>query len=173
MRRLAAGVLLLATLTLAASAASSGRNPVLGTWSATTTCSAQYTALMRWPGLRKYALEMVAGNGFIPGVQSPDQLEDRANPCRGAVPRKHSHFFTKDGRFGSLDWNGQDVDDGTYTLKGTNRIVIAKEFPSVTFTYAVQGKTIRFAPEIPRGCSSFRCAWAVSMAIPGTAWTRR
>ena len=72
---------------------------------------------------------MVAGNGFIPGVQSPDQLKDRAHPCRGAVPRKHSHFFTKDGRFGSLDWNGQDVDDGTYTLKGTNRVVIAKEIP--------------------------------------------
>ena len=173
MRRLVAVGLLLATLTLAASAASSGRNPLLGTWTATTTCSAQYAALMRWPGLRKYALEMVAGNGFIPGVQSPDQLKDPAHPCRGAVPRKHSHFFTKDGRFGSLDWNGQDVDDGTYTLKGTNRVVIAKEFPSVTFTYNVQGKTIRFVPQIARDCSTFRCAWAVSMAIPGTAWTRR
>ena len=88
-------------------------------------------------------------------------------------PRKHSHFFTKDGRFGSLDWNGEDVDDGTYTLKGTNRVVIAKEFPSVTFTYTVQGRSIRFVPQIARGCATFRCAWAVSMAIPGTTWTRR
>jgi hypothetical protein len=159
-------------LTLAASAGSGGRNSVVGTWTATTTCAAQYEALMSWPGLRKYAVEMVAGNGFIPGVQSPDQLKDPAHPCRGAVSRKHSHFFTKDGRFGSLDWNGQDVDDGTHTLKGANKIFIAKEFPSVTFPYAVQGKTIRFMPLIPKNCSTFRCAWSVSMAIPGTAWKR-
>jgi hypothetical protein len=50
--------------------------------------------------------------------------------------------------------------------------VIAKEFPSVTFTYTVRGKTIRFAPRIPKSCSTFRCAWSLSMAIPGTAWTR-
>jgi hypothetical protein len=172
MRRSLLLVLALTTLMFSATATSSSRNPVLGTWTATTTCSAQYKALMSWPGLRKYALEMVAGNGFIPGVQSPDQLKDRAHPCRGAVPRKHSHIFTKDGRFGSLDWNGQDVDDGTYTLKGANKIVIAKEFPPVTFTYKLQGKTIEFVPQIPKGCSTFRCAWSVSMAIPGTAWTR-
>lgn len=166
-------VAMLATLTFAAAAASGGRNPVVGTWTATTTCTGQYAALMRWPGLRKYAVEMVVGNGFVPGVQSPDQLKDPTHPCRGAVPRKHSHFFTKDGKFGSRDWTGQEVDEGTYTLKGTNTIVIAKEFPSVIFTYAVRGKTIRFVPHIPKNCSTFRCAWSLSMAIPGTSWVRR
>jgi hypothetical protein len=171
MRRSFPVVLVLAALTVAASAASSDSNPVLGTWTATTACAA-HDALGSRPGLAKYAVDMVAGNGFIPGVRSADQLRDPAHPCRGALPRKHSHFFTKDRRFGSLDWNGEEVDDGTYTLKGKNRIVIAKEFPSVTFTYTVLGKTIRFVPQIPRGCSTFRCAWSVSMAIPGTAWTR-
>jgi hypothetical protein len=172
MRRMSVVLVLLATLTFAAAATSGGRNPVVGTWTATTTCAGQYAALMRWPGLRKYAVEMVVGNGFIPGVQSPDQLQDPMHPCRGAVPRKHSHFFTKNGTFGSRDWTGEQVDDGTYALKGTNAIVIAKEFPSVTFTYTVRGKTIRFAPRIPKSCSTFRCAWGLSMAIPGTAWTR-
>jgi hypothetical protein len=171
MRRLAVG-LVVASLTFAGSSAFAGKNPVLGKWVATTTRSAQYNALMRFPGLRKYAVEMVVGNGFIPGVRSPEQLKNPARPCLGAVARKHSHFFTKDGRFGSLDWTGQQVDDGTYTLKPTNKIVIAKEFPSVMFTYTVQGKTIKFVPHIPKNCSTFRCAWSLSMAIPGTVWTR-
>jgi len=172
-RRLIGTVAMLAALAVAGAASSSGRNPVLGTWTATTTCAAQYKALMTYPGLRKYAVEMVVGNGFIPGVRSPDQVKDPTNPCKGAVPRKHSHFFTKGGAFGSLDWTGEQVDDGAYTLVGTNRITIAKEFPSVTFTYTVNGNTIRFTPQIPKTCSSFRCAWSVSMAIPGTTWTRR
>ena len=160
-------------LAFAASGSSAGANPVLGTWTAPTTCSAQYSALMKFPGLRKFALEMVVGNGFIPGVTRVDQLKDRARPCLGAVPRKHSHFFTKAGRFGSLDWNGEDVDDGRYTLKAGNKIVIHKEFPSVTFSYTISGRTIKFTPLIAKTCSTFRCAWSVSMAIPGTAWTRR
>ena len=172
MRRSWIVVLLLATPTFAAAATSGGSNPVLGTWTATTTCAAQYNALASRPGLKKYAVETVVGNGFIPGVRSADRLKDPAHPCLGAVPRKHSHFFRQDGRFGSLDWTGQKVDDGTYALAGTNRIVIAKEFPSVTFTYAVRGNAIRFTPQIPKGCSTLRCAWSVSMAIPGTAWKR-
>ena len=131
-------------LVIAGSAESSGSNPVLGTWSAITTCSAQYNAVLKWPGLRKYAAEMVVGNGFIPGVTRVSQLKDPSRPCAGAVPRKHSHFFTKPGSFGSRDWTGEQVDDGTYTLKGRNRLVIHKEFPSVTFSYAVTGKRITF-----------------------------
>lgn len=172
MRRLLGGGVVVVVLALVGTAASAGANPVLGTWTATTTCAAQYRALMAYPGLRKFAAEMVVGNGFIPGVRSVDQLKDPTRPCRGAVPRKHSHFFTKDGRFGSRDWTGEDVDDGTYTLDGANAIVISKEFPSVTFTYVAKGNTITFRPRIPRGCSTFRCAWSLSMAIPGIAWKR-
>jgi hypothetical protein len=161
-------VALFAMLAMAASAGSSGRNPVLGTWTAVTTCSAQYNALMTFPGLRNYAKEMVVGNGFIPGVHQVSQLKDSAHPCLGAVPRKHSHFFTKSGAFGSRDWTGEQVDDGRYTLKGANQMVIHKEFPSVTFTYAVTGKTIKFTPLIAKTCSTFRCAWSLSMAIAGT-----
>jgi len=106
-------------------------------------------------------------------VHQVSQLKDRSRPCLGAVPRKHSHFFTKAGGFGSVDWRGEQVDDGRYMLKGANRMVISKEFPSVTFVFTLAGETIKFIPLITKGCSSFRCAWSLSMAIPGTLWTRR
>ena len=44
--------------------------------------------------------EVLAGDGWVPGVVDPGQIDDR-HPCRGAVARRHSHFFTADGQFGS------------------------------------------------------------------------
>jgi hypothetical protein len=145
--------------------------PLVGTWQRATTCAELATALTK-AGLKKFVLEAVAGNGFIPGVTTPDQIADPANPCKGAVPRRHSHFFTKDRKFGSLDWRGQPVDDGTYRLVSNRTVVIFKEFPRVTFNYRIRGKTVTFAPVIRKGCSTFRCAWAVSMAYPGKTWQR-
>lgn len=162
---------LLVTLMMVGSATSASRNPVVGTWTRTTTCAELANALNR-PGLQKRIPEMIVGNGFIPGVASVGALRDRKRPCLGAVPRKHSHFFTSDGRFGSLDWNGEVVDDGTYVLKGNDRLTVSKEFPSVTFRYVIRGKEMRLTPLIPQGCASFRCAWSVSVAYPGKTWAR-
>jgi hypothetical protein len=144
---------------------------LVGTWQRVTSCAELATALAK-AGLKKFVLEAVAGNGFIPGVTTPDQIAHPANPCRGAVPRRHSHFFTKDRKFGSLDWRGQPVDDGTYRLVSNRTVVIFKEFPKVTFNYRIRGKAVTFAPVIRKGCSTFRCAWAVSMAYPGKTWQR-
>jgi len=85
-------------------------------------------------GLDGWVSEVVVGEGFVPGVRKPDQLADPANPCKGAVPREHSHFFTEDGRFGSLDWNGDTVDDGTYEMVDADTFVVSKEFPDVRFS---------------------------------------
>ncbi len=145
--------------------------PLVGTWRRVTTCSELATALRR-AGQNRWILEFIAGNGFIPGVTRPDQIKNPANPCRGAVSRKHSHFFTKNRKFGSLDWRGQPVDDGTYRLVANRQVVIFKEFPKVTFNYRIRGRTITFAPVIPKGCAAFRCAWAISMAYPGKIWQR-
>jgi hypothetical protein len=136
-----------------------------------TTCTELVTALTQ-AGLKKFVLESVAGNSFIPGVTSPDQIANPARPCKGAVSRKHSHFFTKDRKFGSLDWRGETVDDGTYRLVNNRTFVIFKEFPKVTFHFRIRGNTITFAPVIARGCATFRCAWAISMAYPGKSWQR-
>ena len=117
--------------------------------------------------------EFVAGNGFIPGmsVDEPEQI-DLNDPCKGAVPRVHSHFFTEDGEFGSRDWKGEDVDFGRYRVMG-DRLVISKEFPDVTFRFSVEGDTLTLEPlNIPAGCTEFRCGWAIAVASParnGTA----
>jgi hypothetical protein len=143
---------------------------IVGEWERDTTC-AELVRGLRQAGIGSRTAEFVAGNGFVPGVRSADQLDDPSRPCKGAVPRKHSHFFTADGRFGSRDWNGEDVDDGTYRVKDNN-LTISKEFPDVTFRYQIEGDTITFAPLIPDKCETFRCAWAVSVAYPGKKWTR-
>ena len=171
---------LLVMVTVVASGAAAARahpvgtaaqSPLVGTWQRTTTCTEFATALTK-AGLKKFVLEFVAGNGFVPDVSRPEQIVDRGNPCKGAVPRKHSHFFTNDRKFGSLDWRGRPVDDGTYRVVDNRTVVIFKEFPKVTFRYRITGTRIMFSPVISKGCSTFRCAWAVSMAYPGKTWQR-
>jgi hypothetical protein len=154
----------------AAATSAMTESSLVGTWQRTTTC-AQLAAALTKAGLQKFVLEFVAGNGFIPGVSRPEQIRDRANPCNGAIPRKHSHFFTKSRKFGSLDWKGRPVDDGTYGI-GRGTVTIFKEFPKVTFRYRIAGNLITFSPAIAKGCSAFRCAWAISMAYPGKSWRR-
>jgi len=156
----------------ASPSAENAQSALVGTWRRTTTCAELVSALTAARVARPMVVEFVAGNGFLPGVTSPDQIADPSSPCAGAVPRVHSHFFTKDGAFGSLDWHGQSVDDGTYRITRPGTVVIFKEFPKVTFTYRIIRKNIRFTPLVPQGCSSFRCAWAVSVAYPGKHWQR-
>jgi hypothetical protein len=144
---------------------------LVGEWQRTTRCDELVRALER-AGLEKLALEAVAGNGFVPGVTTPEELANPARPCEGAVPRRHSHFFTQDGQFGSRDWNGEQVDDGAYEVIDDRTFVISKEFPDVTFHYRIQGDTIQFRPVIPNRCSTFRCLWSVAVAYPGKTWER-
>jgi hypothetical protein len=57
------------------------------------------------------------------------------------------------------------VDEGSF--------VVSKEFPDVTFHYAIDGDSITFEPVMPE-CSPecFEAAWSVSVAFPGHAWRR-
>ena len=145
---------------------------IVGEWKRETTCVELVQAL-RDAGMDDIVDEFVAGNGFIPsiGVDDPEKV-DPDNPCKGAVPRVHSHFFTEDGEFGSRDWNGKDVDDGRYRVTG-DKLVISKEFPDVAFRYRIAGDTITFDPlDIPPGCTDFRCGWSIAVAYPGKEWTR-
>ena len=145
---------------------------IVGTWERETHCEELVSALTD-AGLDRWVLDAVAGNAFVPGVTRPEEIADPSKPCDGAVPRTHSHFFTQDGRFGSLDWNGEQVDDGTYELVGEDTFVVSKEFPDVTFHYAVDGDTITFEPEIPT-CTPdcFEASWSVAVAYPGETWRR-
>ncbi len=113
---------------------------------------------------------MIAEDGWIPGVTSVAQIEDPADPCRDAVSREHSHFFTADGQFGSRDANGEQVDDGRYELFGDDTVVIG----DVTFHYEItDGDTISFTPEVPDCAPScFEARWSVAVAFPGYTWQR-
>ena len=171
--RLALGTAAVAFLAGTAGGVSAGPGASLvGTWTRTTTCSELATAL-RNAGLGTRVAEMVVGNGFIPNVRSVDELADPAKPCAGAVSRAHSHFFLRNGEFGSLDWNGDRVDDGRYRITKPGIVTVYKEFPKVSFRYHIRGSEVGFTPLIPRGCATFRCAWAISVAYPGKTWRRR
>jgi hypothetical protein len=60
----------------------------------------------------------------VPGAcsregQNVEAIQDEswaAVPRAPTVARTHSHSFTAGGRFGSRDWNGNQVDDGTYEI---------------------------------------------------------
>ncbi len=156
---------------VAHSASSQSAASLVGTWARTTTC-AELTTALRSAGISKLVGEMVVGNGFIPGVRSPGELRDPARPCLGAVPRKHSHFFLENGEFGSLDWNADQVDDGRYRVTRPGTVTISKEFPNVSFRFRVRGNRISFTPLVRKGCQTFRCAWAISVAYPGSTWRR-
>ncbi len=101
---------------------------LVGTWERVTTC-AEVVRLFEEEGLKKWIPEMVAGNSFVPGVRKVADFKDPSRPCMGSVPRVHSHFFTEDGEFGSLDWRGNQVDDGTYEIADGETFNVSKEFP--------------------------------------------
>jgi hypothetical protein len=153
------------------SLAAARANPVAGRWQRKTKCTELVTALQR-AGLQKYVLDAVAGNGFIPGVNTASAITDPTHPCTGAVPRQHSHLFTADGQFSSRNWQGEQVDDGAYRIIDKHTLVILKEFPKVLFHYRVSANTLTLVPVLPKPCITFRCAWAISMAYPGHSFTR-
>lgn len=145
---------------------------IVGEWERTTTCEERVEALAR-AGLGRFAAEHAAGEGWLPGVTSPEQIKNPAQPCAGAVSLKHGHFFTADGKFGSRDAQGDQVDDGSYRSIDENTIVVQKEFGEVTFDYQVlPNGTLLLSPVMPACTASgcFAAQWAVSVADPGLPW---
>ena len=125
-------------------------------------------------GLDDYIAEQVNGNGLIPGVDAESDLLDPSSPCAEAVPRKHSHFFTADGFFGSKDFLGQQVDDGSWRLEGDDVVVIN----GTPFRYRIDGDELTLEPpEVDlTNCGQpdcqFLATWVRMVAMPGTTWKR-
>jgi hypothetical protein len=153
---------------------------LVGRWQRVVSCHELATALDR-AGLAPLAQYAWLGQTSSTGVGSFAQGSPpptTAHPCRGALNRTHSHFFTADGKFGSLDWLGDQVDDGTYRILGARTVQIG----GVTFHYEILHKnTLAMSPVIttamlrkalahPRKFSS--AGWAVSVAYPGSIWKR-
>jgi hypothetical protein len=149
--------------------------PLVGRWERVNTCQ-EHVEVLRKAGLEEIAPTMVAGNGYVPGT--PQQLARRADLCKGAKPRVHAHFFTADGRFGSLDWNDEPVDDGTYTIVNDTTFQIG----DTTFHYEIiNGDTLMLEPVVPKKAKAEALAdpeefsvagWSVSVAFEGHPWKR-
>jgi Tol biopolymer transport system component len=158
---------------MATPSAATAASELVGEWQRTTTCQERVRALKR-AGLGEFAAEHAAGEGWIPGVASVDQLRDANRPCDGAMPLTHSHFFSADGRFGSRDADGNEVDDGTYKLTAEREVIVTKEFGDVTFHFDIRAEKLFLTPVLPdcakEGC--FAAQWAVAVACPGLPWQR-
>ena len=142
---------------------------IVGEWTRFQRCD-QMVLVLRAAGMGRTVATHVAGDGWVPGVTDPEQVDPR-RPCRDARDRHQTHYFTADGRFGSLDADGDPVDVGAYRLIGTDHVVIG----GVTFRYTVtDGVDLALVPVLPRcspGCP--RAQWSVLVAYPGYFWHRR
>ena len=149
-------------------------SPLVGSWERVMTCEERVAALEA-VGLGQFAPEHVAGNEMVAGVSFDEpELIDPDKPCKGAVPRKHGHFFTSDGGFGSTDHRGEQVDKGTFELPDEQTVVISNEDATVTFDFRIENGELFLDPVIP-SCVSDGCweaQWAVAVASPGRPWSR-
>jgi hypothetical protein len=153
--------------------------PIVGRWETTKTCSGVVQALK---GAHLLRLAPGVVGEFFPG-KSPQQLARRRHLCRGAKPLRHSHFFTRDGLFGSLDQNEQQVDDGRYRIIDARTFHIGNPDTRADFHYRVEnaagGKVLALKPVITRRMRRQALAhplqfspagWAVAVAYTGHAW---
>jgi hypothetical protein len=159
---------------VASSATASTRSPLVGRWSQRHTCQELAAALQK-AGLA--ATAPAAAGDYFPN-STPQQLAAKRDVCSGATPLKHSHFFSKAGTFGSLDQNGQQVDNGHYRVLSHHRLRINNG----TFHFRiVSGNRLRLAPIITAAMRSHALAsplnfsaavWEVAVSYTGQTWTR-
>jgi hypothetical protein len=157
------------------STTTAGADPALvGTWTRTITCD-EWFERQAQAGFGDRALGTIAEE-WLPDAD----IADPSHPCTGATPTEHSHFFTEDGEFGSLDADREQVDDGTYEVIDDHTFVMPYVFDDesidMEFGYTVTGDTISFEPHLPADCTSDHCqeaaSWAVSVAYAGLTWQR-
>ena len=130
-------------------------------------------------GLADSQAEWIIGNW----VGDPANVQvDPNNLCANARPaEEHSHYFTEDGQFGSLDASGNQVDDGNYAVVDDDTVSFAShatEFGydgDILVDYAVNGDTAEFAVQVPPECDP-AClqahSWALSAFFGAEPWTR-
>jgi hypothetical protein len=146
---------------------------IVGEWVGVHDCE-RIVALLRGAKLEEFLPDAIYGNGLVAGDPQASALTDPEHPCEGAAQRKHSHFFTASGEFGSKDFNGQRVDDGTYTLEGEDGLVINGS----RFKYEIHGDELSLEPEPVdiSGCTTRECrfpaTWVLMVAMPGMTWMR-
>jgi hypothetical protein len=116
-------------------------------------------------GLRKLAPSVVGD--YFPD-KSPKQIARKADICQGAKPQQHSHFFTKDGKFGSLDQHGQQVDDGPYRVVDNHTFRLGSGVDEETYRYRIVGGTeLTMEPVIPARAKHAALAKPFAFSLAG------
>ncbi|MGN6171080.1 MAG: hypothetical protein ACTHQQ_23350 [Solirubrobacteraceae bacterium] len=151
---------------------------IVGQWETVKTCRGDVISA-RLAGLKPIAPAIVGD--FFPG-KTPQQLARKTDLCSGAKPQLHSHFFTRNGAFGSLDQNGQQVDNGTYRVLSDHIIRITSQgLPSVRFRYRIALGQLTLVPMLSKKVKretlahplNFNAAvWSVAMSYLGHHWQR-
>jgi hypothetical protein len=141
---------------------------LVGEWVGIHDCQRIVDALREAGFDEAVVLENVLGNMLVPDASAPDDLADPADPCRDAVPREHSHFFTAAGAFGSRDFDGNQVDDGTFEIVDEDTVSIS----GTDFGFTINGDTLLLEPIVPDGCLTFECQWSIMVAMAGEPMTR-
>ena len=138
---------------------------IVGTWRGQHTCEGIIDAMQEAGFGLPVALESVVDNGLVPSADGAGSL-DLDHPCADAIAIDHSHVFTADGQFQSLNQVGDEVDFGTWAAIDEDTIVIgAPDRADVTFDYAVEGDVLTLEPDLEEGCLEFECQWAVMVAM--------
>ena len=176
---LAVGCGLVGTAAARGPSAHGPKAPIVGRWETTKTCNGVVKALER-AHLRQLAPGVVGD--FFPG-KTPQQLARKKHLCRGAKPQQHSHFFTSDGSFGSVDQTGEQVDDGRYQTIDARTIHIGNADTGADFHYRVEnaagGKVLALQPLITKQMRRKALAdplqfspagWAVAVAYSVHTW---
>jgi hypothetical protein len=151
---------------------------IVGSWTRVQTCQEELAAFQQAGLASSEAYQWVTSNWVANASPRTSGFCDGA-----AAPTKHTHFFTADGTFGSRDANGQQVDDGDYTITAPGVLTFpthASDFHysgPTSVRYSIVGIELMFDVQVPPGCAKDpACAdaygWALSAFFKGKAWTR-
>ena len=148
---------------------------IVGRWERVQTCQ-QLLVALKEAHLAALAPGMLAEDWF--SNASPSRLARKPDPCSGTNPRRHSHFFTADGEFGSVDDNNERIDDGTYRIIDRHTLRIGRS----RFDYRIEGgKTLILRPVITAAAREkaraqpgkfSEAGWQVAVTYMGRPWKR-
>jgi hypothetical protein len=151
---------------------------IVGRWERVHKCSELVDGLDA-AGLREVAAPIVAGDYFAD--MNGAVLAEKDDLCEGAKPPfVHSHFFDSEGRFGSLDENESQVDEGRYEVIDNQTIRIGGD-RGVDFHYEIDGNKLKLSPVLTEAMVEEALAnplaitdatRAIAVAYPGQEWKR-
>jgi hypothetical protein len=136
--------------------------PIEGRWEQVHSCD-QLVAGLATEGLA--ALGPGVAGDYFPD-STPVELKAKTPLCAGAEPQRHAHFFTADGRFGSLDQSDQQVDDASFSVED-DEVTIGDGEGAGRFRFEVSGDTLVLLPLIDASAKQAALADPLEFSVAG------